>query len=197
MSKAARDAFIRAAGSAAKKSEEQTGVPASVTTAQAILESGWGEHHMGDANNYFGIKAQKRDGKITFGDVATGYVDKITKEYDKNGRAYTVIAHFRAYKTMADSFLDHGIFLTSNKRYRRAIDAYAQSKDADEFARGLQAAGYATDPKYADMLIALMTKHDLYRFNAKRLGTGLKSLGIRGTKATPRRSRRKRKASPR
>ena len=148
-------------------SEQQTGVPASVIIAQAILESGWGESHMGDANNYFGIKAQVRNGKIEFGKVATGYVDKLTKEYDKNGKAYTIVARFRSYKNMADSFLDHGMFLTSNARYRKAIDAYAKSKDADEFARGLQKAGYATDPKYADMLISLMTKNDLYKFNAK------------------------------
>lgn len=146
MSKAAHEAFIEAAGSAAKKSEKETGVPASVTVAQAILESGWGEAHMGDANNYFGIKAQVRNRKVEFGDVARGYVNKITKEYDKNGRAYTVVAHFRAHKSMADSFLDHGLFVTS-KRYRKALDAYAKSKDADEFAHGLQRAGYATDPQ--------------------------------------------------
>ncbi len=165
--KAEQQAFIKSAGSAAKKSETETGVPASVTIAQAIVESGWGEHHMGDANNYFGIKAQEVGGKVVFGDVATGYVDKITKEYDKNGNAYTVVAHFRSYKDMAGSFIDHGIFLTSNKRYGKALDAYAESKDADEYARGLQKAGYATDPKYADMLISLMKKNDLYRFNAK------------------------------
>ena len=66
MSKPAHEAFIKAAGSAAKKSEKQTCVPASVTVAQAILESGWGEAHMGHANNYFGIKAQVRNGKIEF-----------------------------------------------------------------------------------------------------------------------------------
>ena len=68
---------------------------------------------------------------------------------------------------MADSFLDHGIFPTSNKRYAKAIAAYAKSKDADEFARGLQKAGYATDPQYAKLLISLMKKNDLYKFNAK------------------------------
>ena len=66
MSKAAHEAFIKAAGSAAKKSEKQTCDPASVTVAQAILEA-----HRGDANNYFGIKAQVRNGKIEFGDVAS------------------------------------------------------------------------------------------------------------------------------
>jgi flagellar protein FlgJ len=164
--KAEQQAFIKSAAGGAKKSEQQTGVPASIIIAQAILESGWGEHHMGDANNYFGIKAQVKDGKIVFGDVATGYVDRVTKEYDKNGRAYTVVAHFRSYKDMAGSFIDHGIFLTRNARYRKVLDAYAKSKEADEFARGLQKAGYATDPNYADMLISLMKKHDLYNFNA-------------------------------
>ena len=140
MTKAEQEAFIKAAGSAAKKSENRTGVPASVTVAQAILESGWGTFHMGSANNYFGIKAQERKGKIDFGSVAIGYIDKITKEYDKNGRPYTIVAHFRKYKTMTDSFLDHGIFLTGS-RYRKALAAYARTKDADEFARGLQEAG--------------------------------------------------------
>jgi flagellum-specific peptidoglycan hydrolase FlgJ len=167
MASAAKEAFIKSAATAAKKCQQQTGVAASVTIAQAILESGWGKHHMGNANNYFGIKAQVVNGKIALGDVATGYVDKLTKEYDKNGRAYTVVAHFRSYKNMADSFLDHGIFLTSNARYRKALDAYAKSKDADEYARGLQKAGYATDPDYANMLISLMKKNKLYQYNAK------------------------------
>ena len=167
MASAAKQAFIKSAAAAAKKCQDQTGVCASVTVAQAILESGWGEHHMGGANNYFGIKAQVVKGKVVFGDVATGYVDKLTKEYDKNGKAYTIVAHFRSYKNMADSFIDHGIFLTNNARYRKALDAYTKSKDADEFARGLQKAGYATDPNYADMLLSLMKKNNLYQYNAK------------------------------
>jgi len=165
--KAEQKAFIDTAGPAAEKSERETGVAASVTIAQAILESGWGEHHMGDANNYFGIKAQEKNGEVTFGDIATGFVDRLTKEFDKNGRAFTVVAHFRAYRNMADSFTDHGVFLKSNKRYSKALDAYAKTKDADGLARGLQEAGYATDPNYAKMLISLMTRHDLRRFDAK------------------------------
>jgi flagellum-specific peptidoglycan hydrolase FlgJ len=160
-------AFIKSAGSAAQKSEQETDVPASIIVAQAILESGWGKHHMGDANNYFGIKAQVKNGKVVFGDVANGYVDKVTKEYDKNGKPYMIVAHFRSYKNMADSFIDHGLFLKNGARYRKALDAYAQSRDADEFAQGLQKAGYATDPAYAKKLMSLMKNNDLYQFNAK------------------------------
>jgi flagellar protein FlgJ len=166
MATAAQQAFIKAAGKAAQTSEQKTGVPASVTVAQAILESGWGAHHMGDANNYFGIKAQVVNGKVTFGTVATGFVDKLTKEVDKSGKSFTITAHFRSYKNMADSFVDHGLFLTGNTRYRKAIDAYATTKDANAFAQGLQDAGYATDPNYAKSLVGLMKKNDLYQFNA-------------------------------
>ena len=163
---AEQKAFIKTASVAAQKSEQETGVPASVTIAQAILESGWGEHHMGDANNFFGIKAQEdKNGKVTFGNVATGFIDKLTKEF-KNGKAITVVAHFRAYKDMAGSFIDHGIFLTTNARYLKALKAYKETKDANEYARGLQKAGYATDPSYAKTLISLMTKFDLTQFNA-------------------------------
>ena len=69
---------------------------------------------------------------------------------------------------MAGSFIDHGIFLTTNAGYRKALDAYTKSKDADEYARGLQEAGYATDPDYAKTLISLMKKHDLTQFNAEQ-----------------------------
>jgi flagellum-specific peptidoglycan hydrolase FlgJ len=160
-------AFIKDAAVAAQASEAQTGVPASVTIAQAILESGWGEHHMGDANNYFGIKAQVKDGKIVFGDVAIGFVDRNTKEFDHQGHPFFVTAHFRAYKDMAGSFIDHGMFLKNGPRYAGAMALYAATKDANQFAQGLQDAGYATDPHYANLLVSLMTKHDLYKFNAK------------------------------
>jgi flagellum-specific peptidoglycan hydrolase FlgJ len=163
---AEQKAFIKSASVAAQKSEQKTGVPASVTIAQAILESGWGAHHMGDANNFFGIKAQEdKNGKVTFGDVATGFVDKLTKEF-KNGKAFTIVAHFRSYKDMAGSFIDHGIFLTTNARYLKALAAYKKTKDANDYARGLQEAGYATDPNYAKTLISLMKKFDLTQFNA-------------------------------
>ena len=151
--------FIYQAAHPAQTSERLTGVPASITIAQAILESGWGKHHMGSANNYFGIKAQTSHGKVTFGNVATGYVDKETKEHIKKlNKDISITAHFRSYKNMSDSFLDHGLFLKNNPRYHHALVNYAKTKDADEFAHGLQKAGYATDPHYAELLISIMKK---------------------------------------
>jgi flagellum-specific peptidoglycan hydrolase FlgJ len=159
--------FIKECSEPAQISEQETGVPASITIAQAILESGWGQRHIGEANNYFGVKAQTARGKVVYGDIASGYVDRSTKEHLRN-KDVTVTAHFRSYSSMTDSFRDHGMFLRNNPRYHAALDAYAKTGDADEFARGLQKAGYATDPDYAQSLIAIMKKHNLYQYNRAR-----------------------------
>lgn len=170
----AHASFIQSAVTTAKNSELQTGVPASVTIAQAIVESAWGQHHMGAANNYFGVKAQTSGGKVVYGDIATGYVDRSTKEHiKKTGKDITITAHFRSYSDMEGSFRDHGMFIHDNSRYQAALTAYAKSKDADEFARGLQKAGYATDPHYAELLIAIMKKNNLYQYNAASPQKGL------------------------
>ena len=160
--------FIHQAIHPAQNSEKLTGVPASITIAQAILESGWGKHHMGSANNYFGVKAQTVKGKVTYGNVAIGYVDRTTKEHIKSlNKDISIKAHFRSYKNMSDSFLDHGTFLKNNPRYSSALTAYAKTKNADDFAHGLQKAGYATDPNYANLLISIMKKYKLYQYNQK------------------------------
>lgn len=169
----ASTAFVHQASAPAQASERQTGVPASVTIAQAILESGWGRYHMGAANNYFGIKAHTRNGQIDTGSVANGYVDTPTHEY-VNGKRVAVTAHFRSYASMTDSFIDHGLFLRQNGRYAQAIRDYAANHDADAFATGLQDAGYATDPHYAQMLINLMRRHNLYQYNVPALQNGKK-----------------------
>jgi flagellum-specific peptidoglycan hydrolase FlgJ len=157
--------FLKDASDAAKVSQQATGVPASIVVAQAVLESGWGKSHMGAANNYFGIKASEKNGVVDIGPIAKGFVDKSTKEFDSHGNAFFVVAHFRAYETMADSFTDHGMFLKNGPRYAQVMTNYANNKDASEFARGLQTAGYATDPDYASKLISIMTKNDLFKLN--------------------------------
>ena len=81
---------------AAQATQQELAVPASVTLAQGILESGWGIHHIGDANNYFGIKAFTTNGTVTWGSVATGFVTVPTKEV-VHGQTVTVSANFRKY----------------------------------------------------------------------------------------------------
>ena len=166
--------FIKRATGPAQASEKATGVPASVTIAQAILESGWGQHHIGEANNYFGVKAQKHaDGSITFGSNASGYVEVPTHEY-VGGKKVTVQAPFRKYAGMTGSFKDHAEFLRNNSRYSKALAAYAADGDAAAFAHGLQKAGYATDPHYAKLLIGIMKSHNLYQYDAPRPDAGKK-----------------------
>ena len=147
--------FILTAAEAARVSQRETGVPASITIAQAILESSWGKSRLSsEFNNYFGIKAKERPGTagVTWfntWEVVDG-ADEIQHE------------PFRAYKTAADSFVDHGRFIQRNPRYKTAL---AVSHDPRQFAREINKAGYATDPDYAAKLIRLMDQFNLYVYN--------------------------------
>lgn len=152
---AAHQAFITSVGAAAYQAELDTGVPASVTIAQAILESGWGQSVLSsEANNFFGMKAVDT--------TLSGVIWLATTEYDASGQPDEVSAAFRMYPTPVDSLLDHDEMLASNKRYGSAM---AVSSDAREFAARLADDGYATDPDYASKLIALMDQYDLYQFD--------------------------------
>jgi hypothetical protein len=148
--------FIAAVGAAAKASFRSTGVPASVTVAQAILESDWGRSRLTrQGNNLFGIKALNGPGP-------DGVVTLATWEHTGGGDVI-VQAPFRAYQTLEQSIDDHGKFFTSNHRYAGAL---AVAGDAQAFAHAIQDAGYATDPNYATKLIGLMDKYNLYRFDS-------------------------------
>ncbi|MBV8718993.1 MAG: glycoside hydrolase family 73 protein [Chloroflexi bacterium] len=148
--------FINAVGVAARNSMKTSGVPASVTVAQAILESDWGRSRLTQqGNNLFGIKALNGPGP-------DGVVSLATWEHTGGGDVI-VQAPFRAYKTLEQSIDDHGRFFTSNHRY---ADALAVASDARAFARAIQDDGYATDPSYASKLIGLMDKYNLYRFDS-------------------------------
>jgi Mannosyl-glycoprotein endo-beta-N-acetylglucosaminidase len=149
--------FIDTVGAAAQRSRKSTGVPASVTVAQAILESDWGRSRLTrQGNNLFGIKAL---GSVT---GPAGVVTLATWEY-VDGGAVVVQAPFKAYKTLEQSIDDHGGFFVRNRRYGAAL---AVANDARAFARAIQDAGYATDPSYAAKLIGLMDRYNLYRFDS-------------------------------
>ncbi len=143
--------FIRLLGPVARDSFRRTGVPASVTLAQAALETGWGRSTIGDARNLFGIKGRGPAGSIT---VPTREVI--------NGRSVTVNGTFRKYHTWLESVEDHANLLKNNSRYRRA---FQYSNNPDQFAREIHRAGYATDPNYARTLISIMKSYNLYQWD--------------------------------
>lgn len=150
-----QEQFIGSIAEAAVESADQTGVPASVTIAQAILESYWGSSRLArEANNFFGIKAQTKPGPA--GSVRFDVWEVI------GGRNIMQSQAFRAYNTIAESFVDHGLFLVDNGRYAAAM---AARQDPKQFAREINRAGYATDPSYASKLIGLMDRYDLYRYD--------------------------------
>ncbi|MBI3964518.1 MAG: glucosaminidase domain-containing protein [Chloroflexi bacterium] len=149
--------FIAQAIEPAQKSQRETGVPASVTIAQAILESDWGQSGLAvKGQNYFGIKALRGPGPA-------GVINMNTGEFF-NG-TYTVVNDgFKKYNNMAESFADHGRFFQENKRYAAAMKS---TNDARKFARLIHEAGYATDPNYSDKLIRLMEKFNLFSYDLK------------------------------
>ena len=117
-------------------------IPASITMAQAILESGSGNSALAlKANNHFGIKCHGWKGK------------KMYKDDDAKDEC------FRAYQTAAESFKDHSLFLEKNSRYD-FLFMYEQS-DYKSWAKGLKKAGYATNPKYPRLLIDIIEKYNL------------------------------------
>jgi flagellar protein FlgJ len=151
--------FLRAAVPGAQQGWREYGVPASVTIAQAILESGWGRSSLSATDsNYFGIKCQ--NGR--YGALATGCHVYRTSECDKAGKCFPTTASFRIYRNMADSFRDHGNFLRVNGRYQ---PAFSYTKDANKFIWQVWKAGYATDPNYFKKITTLMATYDLYQYD--------------------------------
>ncbi|MBW3084638.1 Exo-glucosaminidase LytG [Austwickia sp. TVS 96-490-7B] len=151
--------FIATLAPAARQSQRATGVPASVTLAQAILESGWGQSKLASqSNNYFGIKCLSGTGPY-----AKGCITMTTQECAK-GKCSPQKASFRTYGTVAASMKDHGNFLRVNPRYAKA---FSYTRNPDQFAREIHKAGYATSPTYAATLISVMRTYRLYLYDVR------------------------------
>lgn len=155
-------AYISFAGPLAQKEYAVYGVPASVAIAQSILESGWGGSGLTkEANNYFGIKCPSSGNPANAGSsYVTSCVAKDSYEYPG---PVLIRSYFRGYSSAQNSFLDHGLLLSSKSWYR---PAFAYSKDPNQFIREIAKGGYATDPSYADLVISIMRQYNLYRFDA-------------------------------
>lgn len=125
-------------------------IPASITLAQGILESGSGNSFLARASkNHFGIKCGSQwNGKTSFHD-----------DDEKN-------ECFRAYSDVTDSYLDHSKFLTKNRRYAFLFEL--DPNDYKAWAKGLSKAGYATNPHYAQKLIQLIEEEDLYTYDRNK-----------------------------
>ena len=137
--------FVQQHRRAAQAAEEHTGIPAAFMIGQAAHESGWGRREILHADgtpshNLFGIKA----GADWKGPVA----ETVTTEF-VDGHAVKTVARFRAYASHAESFADYARLMLNSPRYRPVLE---RARDAGSFASGLQRAGYATDPQYADKL---------------------------------------------
>ena len=137
--------FVQQHDAAARKAEAATGIPATFMVSQAALETGWGRKEIKHADgtpsfNLFGIKA---------GSNWKGPVAEVKTTEFINGQPQTVMAKFRAYGSYAESFADYARLMKDNPRYAGVV---ANPGTATGFAQGLQKAGYATDPQYADKL---------------------------------------------
>lgn len=123
-------------------------IPASITLAQGILESGAGNGDLTRrANNHFGIKCHDWKG------------EKVYHDDDRRGEC------FRKYKHAKYSYRDHSLFLSGRGRYAELFELDAD--DYEGWAKGLRKAGYATDRRYPDKLIDLIERYELYKFDSE------------------------------
>lgn len=141
------EAYIEKYSSIAIAEMNMYNIPASITLAQGILESGNGESRLAtEGKNHFGIKCHSNwSGKT------------IIEDDDEKGEC------FRKYSKVSDSYRDHSLFLTQRGRYSFLFE-YDRT-DYKKWAKGLKKAGYATNPKYANLLIDLIERYDLGRFD--------------------------------
>ena len=150
---AVQQAFISEVAPGALTAQREYGVPAAVTIAQAIDESGWGQSQLAlQDKNLFGIK----------GTGPAGTVLLPTQEFE-DGEWVTVNAPFRVYSSVAQSITDHALLLATASSYKPAM---ADKLSPDTFANDLTGV-YATDPGYGSTLIGLMRLYNLYRFDAR------------------------------
>ncbi|MCM1031419.1 MAG: glucosaminidase domain-containing protein [Oscillibacter sp.] len=143
-----RKDFIHKYKNIAIREMERTGIPASITLAQGIFESGCGMSQLSqEANNHFGIKCHDWEGP-------TYHMDD-----DAENEC------FRKYENPEQSWIDHSEFLTSRPRYASLFNI--PSTDYKAWAKGLKAAGYATNPQYAERLIKIIEEEQLYQYDHK------------------------------
>ncbi|GGF67869.1 hypothetical protein GCM10010912_11080 [Paenibacillus albidus] len=147
--------FMAAIAPYAVQDMRRTGIAASLTIAQAALESGFGNSELTvRAHNLFGMKGKGPAGSINM--QTTEYVD---------GKAVKVTATFRAYHNWGESVKDHSALLLNGVSWNRNLYSRVVGAPGQTAAREIAAAGYATDPNYAAKLIQMMDRNNLYQYD--------------------------------
>ena len=147
--KSDQEKYISQYAELAVKEMYRSGVPASITLAQGLLESGNGESILAvKGNNHFGIKCHK------------GWTGKSMRHDDDKKNEC-----FRVYDSPEESFRDHSDFLRYRDRYSFLFDF--RITDYKSWAHGLKKAGYATDPSYPQKLIRIIEEYDLHKYDRK------------------------------
>ncbi|MDP2901686.1 MAG: flagellar assembly peptidoglycan hydrolase FlgJ [Methylovulum sp.] len=154
--------FIRQLQPYAQQAAAELGVEPGVLLAQAALETGWGRSLIKNGNgsnsfNLFNIKADKS---------WQGSQARVSTLEFEQGVAKKVNAGFRSYSSYQESFHDYVSFIKNNPRY---ADALKKAGDAGQYMRGLQQAGYATDPKYADKVMGIYQGDTMDGFKPDRV----------------------------
>lgn len=135
----------------------RSGIPASITLAQALHESGIGGSDLAIyANNHFGIKC-----KSYWQGLKYNHKDD---DYDTDGNL--IKSCFRSYESVLDSYVDHSNFLTQSAHYSELFDY--EKTDYKRWAYGLKKCGYATDPQYAFKLIDKIERYNLHIYDSYR-----------------------------
>lgn len=151
----AKERFIKQVAPEAQAMQNTYHVYASITIAQAILESQWGTSKLASQyHNLFGIKGTGPNSK-----------ELSTKEY-VNGKWVVTTGRFRVYDSWSDSIKDHTkLMLTGTDTNQQNYDAVVKATSYQEAAKALQEAGYATDPDYAQKLISVIKTYKLYNYD--------------------------------
>ena len=161
----ATEAYIANFNAIAMEEMRKYKIPASITLAQGILESGSARGRLArEANNHFGIKCHDWTG------------DKVYHDDDRSHEC------FRKYAHAEESFEDHSTFLTERKRYENLFKL--DEDDYRAWAKGLRSAGYATDRKYPEKLIDLIERFQLYKYDEMVLGQPNKAYAQENTTIT-------------
>ncbi len=165
---------VDAVGPLFTEDQRKTGILASVSMAQFIVESGYGQSKLSlEANNCFGIKGYKEDTPRVDcpWDGVSVYIIS-TKEYDSYGNAYYTEASFRAYDCMEDSIEDHSrILITSTDGDRPRYEGVVGCKDYRKAAQIIRNGGYATSPDYVDLICDVIEYWDLTQYDLDNVTT--------------------------